>query len=273
MIPLEYFEMATRLTQAGEPFVVVTLIGARGGAPNDPGCKAIVSAGGLEWGTVGGGKIEARCIAEAQSRLAAGQASPEAITWNLQRDIGMTCGGEVTMLFESAGPLPWTIAVFGAGHVAQALVRTLLPLPCRLHCFDPRTEWVERLPEDGRLHTRLMSQPAEAVAELPSDTYFVVMTQGHATDVPILEKIFQLHPQAPYIGVIGSAQKAIRLKSELKERGVSEGLLERLHCPLGLPLGSSHPPEIAISIAAELLKVRDEKGLFRRRGGEGGRPL
>ena len=67
------------------------------------------------------------------------------VEWNLQRDVGMTCGGVVKLFFETYNHSQWQIAIFGAGHVAAAVVHCLLPLECRVTCIDPREEWLDRL--------------------------------------------------------------------------------------------------------------------------------
>jgi xanthine dehydrogenase accessory factor len=170
----------------------------------------------------------------------------------------MSCGGEVTFLFELYRPLSWKIAVFGAGHVAQALVRILEPLSCQLSCIDPRPEWINRLPVGKKNISSLVNpNPADTVKTFDAQTYFVVMTQGHATDRPILLEIFSHFPNAPYIGVIGSKVKAIKLRAELKESGISAIALKKLHCPMGLLIGGNDPHEIAISVAAQLLQIRE----------------
>ena len=286
-----------QLSTEGHRFVTITLVASRGSAPQDPGAKAIVTEKGLHWGTVGGGKIEARAIQFARALISSGspqdpspaqakssgpilvpdsksgpitvpdsksgprtvpdsKSGPRIVTWNLQTDIGMTCGGEVTYLFETHFPRHWKIVVFGAGHVSQALIRVLLTLECQIQCYDHRPEWLEKLPSSEKLTAVCIAQPEELVPQLHQRSFFVSVTQGHAMDVPILEKIFRHHPEAPYIGVIGSDLKAKRIRAELSARGVSDSLLQKLRCPMGLPLGSNSPAEIAISIAAELLQVR-----------------
>lgn len=254
----EHYEWLATLHREGTAHVSVTLINTRGEAPADVGAKAIVTTQGLTTGTVGGGRIEARVITYAQALLQEAKSSPvETKTWNLQTDIGMTCGGEVTLLFETFRPLLWQVAVFGAGHVAQALVRTLLGLDCGVSCFDARPEWIGRLPPSSKLSAKVMTSPEAEVSTLKPGTFFVVMTQGHATDVPVLEQIFRFHRDTPYVGAIGSELKGRKLKTELLARGVTAEWLEKLRCPVGLPLGNNCPAEIAISVTAELIQVRD----------------
>ena len=250
------WEVAQKLSTEQRSFVLVTITLIRGDAPQDLGAKCLVTKDGLVAGTVGGGKIEAKAITVAQELLESSQRSaPLQHTWNLQKDIKMTCGGEMTLLFEHFPAAQWTIALFGAGHVGQALSRTLSKLQCQLTVIDSRKEWIDRL---AGVPTKLIPTPKEAVRIFTKDTFFICMTQGHAHDVPILEQIFKHFPQAPYIGVIGSKTKALAIKKDLKALGVDDEFLEKLHIPMGLPLGSNDPEEISISIAAQCLQVRDQ---------------
>ena len=86
--------------------------------------------------------------------------------------------------------------------------------------------------------------------------YVLVMTQGHGHDVPILTRLLG-RARPPFVGVIGSDVKGQALRRELAEAGVSRELCERIRCPVGLPLGSNDPAEIAVSVAAQLLQERD----------------
>lgn len=254
---IEHWLTASELTESAEAFVVITMIACRGHVPQEIGAKAIVTIEGLKQGTVGGGKVEAKAIVHARSLLADENNEPQILTWNLTSDVGMTCGGEATFLFEVHNPKNWKIAVFGAGHVSQALIRTLANLDCHMTCLDTREEWLSRIPNSRKIKKILaMDLPAE-VAKLSSDTFFVVMTQGHGTDLPILEKIYLTHPHAPYVGVMGSDVKAKKIRGDLFKRGISEGQVDRLKSPVGLPIGGNRPYEIAISIAAELLQIKD----------------
>ncbi len=252
---MNLFKKADGLESEGISFVIVTLTNVRGEAPQDIGAKAIISQKGLEFGTVGGGKVEARAIKKAQELLESNTDKVLSLTWNLQTDIGMTCGGEVEFLFEVFQSTPWPIVVFGAGHVAQALTRTLLNLNCQVTCIDHRREWVEKL--DSKTKSVVHAEPAQLVQSFAPNTFFISMTQGHAHDVPILYEVFKHFPHCLYVGVIGSEIKGKRVKMELKEMGASSDFLQKLRVPIGLPLGSNHPYEIAVSIVAELIQVRD----------------
>ena len=255
MLQSEFHDRFNERVQRGGAFAVVTLIDTHGSTPADSGSKMLVDADGRDFGTVGGGRIEARVIEEAQALLASGE-STRFVDWSLKADIGMTCGGRVRLFFESWNSAPWSIVIFGAGHVTQALATLLTTLPCRLTCIDPRAQWLEKLPSG--VQSICVEDPRTQLDSLSDETFVLCMTRGHKSDLPILQKIFRDKRTFPYLGVIGSAAKAAVLRKELVESGIAESEIE-FHCPIGLPIGSNHPAEIAVSIASQLIEQRDQK--------------
>jgi xanthine dehydrogenase accessory factor len=260
--PHGYVERLAELAASGAPFVSVTLVDAVGSTPQDAGSKMLVTPAGLDLGTVGGGRVEAKAIQEAQAMLAAPgaeaqRAATRLVEWNLQRDVGMTCGGVVKLYFETYNHSPWQVVIFGAGHVAAAVVHCLAPLECRVTCIDSRAEWLDRLPAAPRLAKIHADDPPGRVAALPVDAFVLCMTMGHRTDRPILAEIFRQGRRFPFLGVIGSHAKRKVLERELTADGASAEQLAGMTCPIGLPLGSNQPGEIAVSVAAQLIQVRD----------------
>ncbi len=251
-----FWPLFAQLQADGTPFCVVTVVDTVGSAPADAGAKMLVTRDGLGAGTVGGGKVEARALLEAARMLESGMGEPQFVNWNLQTDLRMTCGGVVRLFFESHSIARWPIAIFGAGHVAQSLVRALLPLDCHLNCFDTRADWLAQLPDDARLNRVLTDDLAAQVAGLNPRSFVVLMTMGHATDLPVLR--VALGRDFPYIGVIGSKTKGAALRRTLSQEGFAPEACARFFCPLGLPIGTNHLGEIAISIAAQLLMERDK---------------
>ncbi len=255
----DYIHRCAELVDAGVPFVSVTMVDAVGSTPQDAGSKMLVTTNGLAFGTVGGGRVEAKAIEHAIRMLADHEKNAKQtdyVEWNLQKDVGMTCGGTVRLYFEAVNHRPWRIVVFGAGHITQALVRLLTMLSCRVTCIDPRGDWLDRLPDSPKLEKIVTDHPPERVADLPNDSFVVCMTRGHKSDLPVLLEIFRQQRTFPYLGVIGSKSKAAVLRRELIEAGVPEETI-RFHCPMGMPIGTNHPGEIAVSIAAQLLQERD----------------
>ncbi|MCB9062261.1 MAG: xanthine dehydrogenase accessory protein XdhC [Halobacteriovoraceae bacterium] len=249
------FQRAIDLLNKNQSFVMVTLISVDGSAPQDPGAKCIVTNDGLDLGTIGGGKVEARAIEFAQMMLSKETLkSPYLVKWNLQKDIGMTCGGVVQLLFESFPGRSWPVAIFGAGHVSQALTKFLSKLNCQITVIDDRLEWLRKLDNVQIIHS---ANVKEIISNFNQRTYFLCMTKGHSSDVSFLREIYLQFPNAPYVGAIGSLSKKNTISKELKSLGVSDEFINRLHIPLGLPIGDNSPEEISISIIAQLLQVRD----------------
>lgn len=255
-----FYQRLVALEQAGTPFALVVLVEALGSTPQDTGAKMLVTPAGVQEGTVGGGKIEAKAIGLAQEMLAGNVTASRFVNWTLKGDVGMTCGGSVKLYFEphpASGPGgDWPIWIFGAGHVVQALVPVLIPLPCQLTVVDSRREWLDRLPRASNARYLYSDQPESLVPDMPEHAFLLCLTKGHATDRPILQRaLAECH--FPYVGAIGSDAKAAILRQEMIAGGLSEKRAGEFHCPIGLPIGSNHPHEIALSIAAQLLTERD----------------
>jgi xanthine dehydrogenase accessory factor len=252
-----FLETLNELIAAEVPLVTVTVVDTAGSVPQDRGAKMIVTGNGLHYGTVGGGKVETKAIAEAQRMLHGERAeSTHFVQWSLNKDVGMTCGGVVKLYFEAHNSGRWNIVVFGAGHVANALITLLVHFDCAITCVDPRPEWLDKLPASPKLTKIRTDDMPSIVATLPDDAYVVLMTMGHTTDKPILIEILRTRT-FPYVGVIGSDAKANILHRDLRDAGLPEEAHGKFVCPVGLELGTSHPYEIAVSTIAQLIEVRD----------------
>lgn len=253
-----YYEKVNELLSARVPFVAVTVVDTTGSVPNDVGTKMLVTEKGLHHGTVGGGKVEKKAIDEAIALLNSDDASRRThfVNWGLEKDVGMTCGGIVKLFFEKHNCTSWTLVVFGAGHVANALISTLVKLDCKITCIDPRQEWLDKMPEAASLTKIRLEDMPSYVPQIPDNAFVLLMTMGHTTDKPILIEILRTR-RFPYLGVIGSEAKAARLRKDIIEAQLPEEMTRAFYCPMGLPIGSNHPQEIAISMTAQLLQERD----------------
>ena len=147
----DVIQTCQELHAMGTPYAVVTIIKIDAHVPQEVGAKMIVTADGLHAGTIGGGKIEAKGISLAVEQINAGTTSSLMHRIDLNQDLGMVCGGVATLFIEYSNLASWTIAVYGAGHVGQALVTLFSTLSCQLICVDSRQEWLEKLPEHPRL--------------------------------------------------------------------------------------------------------------------------
>ncbi|PYQ50930.1 MAG: xanthine dehydrogenase accessory protein XdhC [Acidobacteria bacterium] len=253
-----FFEALNDLMAAGKPLVTVTVVDVTGSVPQDRGAKMIVTLSGLAFGTVGGGKVETKAIAEAQKMLNGASENTQFAQWNLNKDVGMTCGGIIKLYFESHNVGRWRIVIFGAGHVANALITMLQHFDCTISCIDPREEWLAKIPKSPKVTAIQAADMPSMVKTLPDDAYVILMSMGHTTDKPVLIEILRTR-RFPYLGVIGSEAKANILRRDVAEAGLPIEAQSAFHCPIGIEIGTNHPYEIALSVIAQLIQTRDAR--------------
>lgn len=149
----------------------------------------------------------------------------------------------------------FTIAVFGAGHVGRAVTRVLAGLDCRVRWVDSRRGVFSALP--ANVHAVETDDPAREVAALPAGAFYLVMTHSHAIDFDVVSRVLG-RGDAAYCGLIGSRSKRRRFEKRLRALGVAEPKLARLTCPIGVDgISGKRPAEIAVAVAAELLRTRE----------------
>jgi xanthine dehydrogenase accessory factor len=238
------------------PAALATVIGRSGSAPQVIGARMLLYADGAALGTVGGGAIEQQVLEACSQVLRSG--SPRTIQAHLVRDLGMCCGGTMEVFVEYVQAQARLIIV-GAGHVAQALAPLGHTLGFRVTVADDRDELlgepafsaVERLHYDA-------DEIDEALPDLAAQDIVVIMTRDHLRDEQALARLIE-RPHA-YLGMIGSRRKVHtvlgRVLRRYDERAQPRPDLSRVHAPIGLSLGGRTPPEIAVSIAAELIALR-----------------
>lgn len=247
----DWLAALTALDEAGLPHVLVSVIETRGSSPREAGAKMVVAADRVV-GSIGGGTLEFDAIAEARAMLDAGGRDPRLRQILLGPDAGQCCGGGVSLLFEPFRPAGRVLAVFGAGHVALALVRALEGVPVRLLWIDERPGiFPNRLPPGTEAVTR--PDPVAFVAELPAGAHVLVMTHDHGRDFDLIAALIRRDDLAS-VGLIGSKTKWARFRHRLAAAGIEDERIARVRCPIGLPgIGGKRPAEIAIAIAAQFL--------------------
>lgn len=149
------------------------------------------------------------------------------------------------------------VYVFGGGHLAQELVPLISHLGFRCIVTDDREEFSSRelFPDAEELYTRDYDR-LDGKYDIHEQDYIIAITRGHMGDLEV-EK-FALRTPACYIGVVGSRKKIAAVNAKLKEAGFSEQDIARIVNPIGLPIHSETPAEIAVSIAAQLIEKRAE---------------
>lgn len=254
----DWIETLGALRAARRPCVLVVVTAVKGSAPREPGARMIVEGGKLAFGTVGGGNLERLAIERATALLARAGAGSESADFPLAEAAGQCCGGHVTLFFE---PFRWerrTVAIFGAGHVGQALAGLAPWLAADVRLIDGREERAiqPRLPASRPYELLLVDAPEAELDALPADALVVVMTHDHALDLEIVARALR-RGSFPYLGLIGSVRKWERFQKRLLQRGFAPEALARVRCPIGLAKASKDPAAIALSTAAELAGLLD----------------
>jgi len=246
-----WIERLEALRREGRPVAVVTVVGVSGSTPRDVGAKMLVEGGPRFHGTIGGGHLELLVLADARTCLASGVA--RVFRYPLGAKAGQCCGGSMEILVEPVNTGP-RLYLFGGGHVAQALCSVLEGTPFTVDLVEERAEWVEAegLPQGVARHAEAWEDFIERAAWDPERTFVAVMTHRHDVDQEIIAQVIER--PARFIGLIGSDAKWARFQQRLALRGASAAKLARVQCPVGVKLGGKAPKEVAISIAAELLK-------------------
>lgn len=251
------YQALVDLEKNNQPAALCTVVKSEGSTPRHVGSKMLVYPDGTFIGTVGGGDLEHRVLDEAWMAMSDGQT--RYLRYNMadpsRGDPGV-CGGQVEVFVEPILPTP-TLVVIGAGHVGKAVVHLAKWLGFRVAVSDDRAEFCnpEATPGADEYHPVEMGKLAEAL-KITHRTYLVVTSRGSSVDALGLPSL--LKSEAAYIGVIGSKRRWATTVKTLKEKGVPDELIAKVHSPMGLELQAETPEEIAVSIMAEVLMVRDK---------------
>jgi xanthine dehydrogenase accessory factor len=173
----------------------------------------------------------------------------------LQEQAGVPKGDQTLYFLEPISPLP-RLLIAGAGHIGQAVARQAGWLGFEVTVVDDRPEYASR-ERFGEGTALIVADIGKTVREFPfsADTYVVIVTRGHSHDAEALQAC--IHSPAAYIGMIGSRHKIALMRERFLKAGwASAEEWERVHAPIGLPIGSRTVEEIAVSIAADLVQVR-----------------
>lgn len=252
-------EELTRAVDGGHPAVLATVVDTKGSVPRHTGTKMVVRHDGTVIGTIGGGRVEQEIIADAAAALE--QTGPALRSYDLRDpdagDLGI-CGGTMTVYLEPY-MTPHTVFVVGAGHVGRAVVDLAHWLGYRTVVVDDRADLVD---EGAQPHAdvRFAGTVADALAAHPvtEDTSIVVVTRSHELDAQIVPDL--VRTPARYIGVMGSKRRWAATRGVIEESGAADIVLDRIHNPIGLDIGSESVEEIAVSILSEIIAANAKGG-------------
>ena len=252
-----WFEAIHCCEQTAEGYALVTVLTTAGSTPREQGTKMVVTAD-RQFDTIGGGHLEFKAIELARQALADSvnqRHNQQAIhSFPLASKLGQCCGGAVKLLIETHVSHRQVLALFGAGHVAQALVPILAQLPLSVRWIDNRESLTPTQPLPANVDYLCDDEPVGEIPLLPAGSWVVIMTHDHQLDFELAEKALK-HPDLPYVGMIGSQTKAKRFVHRLQSKGISDGQLSRFVTPIGLSdIPGKLPVEVAVSVSAQIIR-------------------
>jgi xanthine dehydrogenase accessory factor len=251
------YQALAEIEKKNESAALCTVVKSEGSTPRHVGSKMLVYPDGRFVGTVGGGDLEHRVLDEAWMAISDGQ--PRLLHYNMvdpsRGDPGV-CGGTVEVFVEPILPAPMVV-VIGGGHVGKAVVHLAKWLGFRVAVSDDRAEFCtpEAVPGADAYYPCPMAELPNQL-KVTRQTYLVVTSRGSSIDAAGLPALLQ--SQAAYIGVIGSKRRWLTTVKALKEQGTADDLIQKVHSPIGLELNAETPEEIAVSIMAEILMLRNK---------------
>lgn len=257
MNPVELYSKIKELLEKRVSFAVATVIKSLGSTPRKTGAKMIILPNGEVIDTIGGGTLEALVIKEALAALAEGKS--KVCDFDLfpggKNPSGQLCGGQMKVFIE-VFEKPAKLLIFGAGHVGYFLARLAVDLDFKMAVIDPRQEFLtpERFPKAELILTDFAYK--NNFPKIDSSSWVVIVNHKQELDEKVLHKV--LNSKACYIGMIGSRRKITEFKKKLGKH-FARKLLEKIYSPIGLDLGGDSPAEIAISILAQIIQLKNEK--------------
>lgn len=247
---MEFLELLNKAHKSGKAFAAAVLTAAEGTTPRHPGTKMIIYEDGTTAGTIGGGDIEMAVLEDAKecfrNRL------PILKTYPVIQTDGKQSGSE-TIYIEPVFPAARLI-LCGAGHVAGKLIPLAKTIGFHVTVIDIRDEPVVR--ERAASADEFIQAPGweEGISRVPESESDFLIACGFNFDQDEESLYHLLRRKSAYIGMLASQYKRKTIYNRLRERGISEEQLQSIHSPIGLDIGAETPEEIAISIAAELVK-------------------
>jgi xanthine dehydrogenase accessory factor len=231
----------------------VTVTKSTGSAPGRVGNTMLVFSDGKIAGTVGGGKVEYSVIKEAINCLENNTSKPFSYSLNEQGELGMICGGSMEGFIDVVKN-DKNLVIIGGGHIGSFLYNIALELGFNITIVDERIEFAntEKFPNA----TVIAGEYSKTLKDINvKDSYIVVTTKGHSSDYEALKEV--VGKDYRYLGLIGSKRKINTLMKDAVEDKLNVVNNERLFSPIGLDIAKNDPAEIALSIMAEILLIKN----------------
>lgn len=254
-------EAIRRWRDAREAVARITVLVAKGSTPREAGAYMLVTSR-EQVGTIGGGRLEWDCMAEARTVLTEGGERLERHI-PLGPAINQCCGGAVTVSIERVVDMEalerevWKereglpqLILFGAGHVGRALAKSLALLPLQLIWVDARED--EFGPVPPAVDAQVTSDWESVLDATPAGSGILVLTQSHTLDALITGAVLARN-DLRYVGMIGSRTKRKRFESAFRAIDIPQEQIDKLVCPIGdFGVRDKRPEMIAAFVTAEI---------------------
>ena len=230
------------------------IIKTKGSTPRKVGAKMIVVEDREIFGTIGGGNLEKVVIENAIDQIK--NKEPKVFKHDLLHQHNMCCGGSVEIYIEPMEPMR-KLFIFGAGHTGKALAEMAVSIGFEVFVIDDRKEYIDQLNVEGV--NKLNVDYEKVLPTLPFDanTFVTIMTYEHSIDRDILS--YCLKQPYAYLGMIGSRRKVELTKKMFMDSGLAtQEELDRIEMPMGVDINAEGPEEIAVSIMARLIEVKNK---------------
>jgi len=252
-----WFDALHQCQQQGKSYVLVTLLATAGSTPRNAGSKMLVCDDSA-FDTIGGGHLEFEVIKQARNFLLDNVTTQKVEHYPLSSKLGQCCGGATNVLFEVFTGHSQHIAIYGAGHVSQALVPILAQLPLQISWIDNRQTMLDEIAQQAlpsNVKLVFSEQPDETIATLPTGSWVMIMTHNHQLDFALVETSLK-RLELDFVGMIGSDTKARRFRTRLEHKNYQHQDIQRLVSPVGLlTIPGKRPIEVAVSMAAQLIQL------------------
>ena len=237
-----------RVQEEGAAGVLATVVEVEHNGEVQPGDNCLVRDGKLAGGKIRHARLLDAVLKEAEARLK--EEKSKMVSLELPQG-----GGKIDVFFEVL-PSPPKLIVVGCGHIAVPLAKLAKVLDFHVTVLDDRILFAnrDRFPDADEVRVGDMAAILKEMSITPS-TYIVLITRGHKYDELCLRET--IYSPAKYIGMIGSRRRIQACFQRFREEEkIAEEVIQRVYAPIGLDIGTETPEEIALSIMAEIVKVR-----------------
>ena len=241
----DFLAEVRRRVEAEEAVVVATVVAG----PSGVGERMLIYPDGSTRGSLGSAVLDQRATADYRDQLL--KSESKTIEY---ADVDGVPGD--TLVFYDVYPSPDRLLVFGGVHVAVPLVELAKVLGFRVTVVDARGQWAtrERFPKADEIVVSYADEFLDT-ARLDLSTYVVVLTHDPKLDDPAIIRAVQ--HDVRYIGALGSRRTHAGRIERLKEAGITDEQIAKIHAPIGLDIRARNPEEIALSILGEMIAAKN----------------